>query len=161
MGKGTPTTRRIARQVLRSHARGFTTSQVAGIAVTAYFQYVTRVDDIVAVINVDAVGSWVGATGVVTMAGSPALEAPVLRTVGSFPGITTIDPWVESDHSGFTWRGVPSIPLTTSGYPRILHGARDIEDLIDPNRLNQAARFVAELIDSLQNRTPSWARPTA
>jgi aminopeptidase YwaD len=139
----------------------FSGEEAAGIDVTAYFQHVKLVDDIVAVINVDAVGSWVGATGVVTMGGSPALEANVLKTMAAFPGVAAIDPWVESDHSGFTWRGVPSIPLTTSGYPHILHGARDIEDLIDPNRLDQAARFVAELIDSLQRRTPSWARPTA
>lgn len=137
----------------------FSGEEAGGVDVTAYFQHVSDVDDIIAVINVDAVGSWVGATGVVAMAGSPALEACVLKTMRAFPGIAVIDPWVESDHSGFTWRGVPSIPLTTSGYPHILHGARDTEDVIDPIRLGQAARFVAKLTAVLQTRTPAWARP--
>jgi aminopeptidase YwaD len=139
----------------------FSGEEAAGIDVTAYFQHVKQVDDIVAVINVDAVGSWVGATGVVTMAGSPALEASVLKAMATFPGVVAIDPWVESDHSGFTWRGVPSIPLTTSGYPHILHGAHDTEDVIDPARLGQATHFVAKLVKFLQTRTTSWSRPEA
>lgn len=138
----------------------FSGEEAGGVDIAEYFRHVASVDDVIAAINVDGVGSWVGATGVVAMASSPELEASVAKTMRAFPGIVLMEPWFESDHSGFMWRGVPSIPLTTSGYPEILHGAGDTEDLVDPNRLNQAARFVGEIVDSLQDRTPSWARPT-
>jgi aminopeptidase YwaD len=139
----------------------FSGEEAGGVDITEYFRHVASVDDVIAAINVDGVGSWVGATGVVAMAGSPELEAAVAKTMGAFPGVVLTDPWYESDHSGFTMRGVPSIPLTASGCPRILHGTRDTEDIIDPARLGQTAHFVEKLAESLQSKTPAWTRPTA
>lgn len=139
----------------------FSGEEAGGVDITEYFRHVASVDDVIAAINVDGVGSWVGATGVVAMASSPALEAAVAETMRAFPGVVLMDPWYESDHSGFTMRGVPSIPLTASGCPRLLHGTRDTEDIIDPARLGQTAHFVEKLAESLQSKTPAWARPTA
>jgi aminopeptidase YwaD len=138
----------------------FSGEETGGVDAARYLEQSPALDDVLAVINLDGIGSRVGATGVVTMGGSTRLDALVRKTAAAYPGIVTVDPWYESVHSVFLWRGVPCIPLTTSGYPRVLHGALDNESVIDPKRLHQATLFTRDLVQNLQGKSPAWTRPS-
>ncbi|NCA81648.1 MAG: Zn-dependent exopeptidase M28 [Opitutae bacterium] len=61
--------------------------------------------------------------------------------------------WVEGDHSIFAFQGIPALAVTSSnlreGVMRISHTPRDVEALVDPVLLEEAAEFIAGLVNRI------------
>lgn len=135
--------------------------EVGGTDVQAYLERNPDLGEILALINLDGIGDWLGTTSVMLMAGSPELEAEARELVQAFPGVVWVDPWYESDHSAFAFRGVPSFAVSSAGSADITHRPADDLDWIDPAKLDEALALVSGLIDRLQNRPAGWFRPAA
>lgn len=118
-----------------------------------FFPYAEKHPDfenIRAAINIDAVSTWLGTTSITLLGDNPAVDAAVNRLVAANSDLVRVDPWYESDHTSFFFRGVPAIAFSTKGFPaEILHRAGDTPDWIDPAKLARAVDLVAQLIHLL------------
>jgi hypothetical protein len=69
-----------------------------------------------------------------------------------------VDPWPESNHSTFAWRGVPSIAFGTTGGVRLQHRPMDTVDWIDPAKLNSIVELIGAILALLSNKQTDWSR---
>jgi aminopeptidase YwaD len=94
------------------------------------------------------------------MSCSQAFRELVTGVTQRYPGVVWVDPWPESNHSTFSMRGVPALAFSAVGSRRIAHTPADTIEVISPAKLVEVANIVAELIASLQDKTPAWCRET-
>jgi aminopeptidase YwaD len=115
-------------------------------------------DQIVAAVNFDGVGQ-VGS--VLTVAGfnlAPACEV-VLRTVTAAPpAVTWVDPWPESNHSTFAWRGVPALAFTARADHYQHHLRTDTVDQVDVGQLLDVAALAGRLTRTMAAHDAKWPR---
>lgn len=116
-------------------------------------------DQVVAAVNFDAVGLWLAPNSVAMLGAAPAFESAVRRLTQRHPGLVWAEPWVESNHATFAWRGVPSVAFTAASPPPVYHTRGDTEAWISPARLREAALVAAEIIALLQHQDQTWTRP--
>jgi Zn-dependent M28 family amino/carboxypeptidase len=115
-------------------------------------------DQILALINLDGVGQRVGANTITVMGASQPFQDQVRDLHRRYPGVVWADPWYESDHSAFLWRGVPCVPFTSLGVANIDHLPADNVAWISPTKLSEVASLVTEVIEVLQEKSPGWCR---
>jgi aminopeptidase YwaD len=115
-------------------------------------------DQILAVINVDGVGQQVGANSITVMGASQPFQDQVRALHRAYPGVIWADPWYESDHSVFLWRGVPCVPFSSVGVANTGHLPDDDVEWISPAKLGEVVSLVADVIQALQDRSPGWCR---
>jgi aminopeptidase YwaD len=115
-------------------------------------------NQILAVINLDGVGQRVGANTVTVMGASQSLQDQVRNVHRRYSGVVWADPWYESDHGAFLWRGVPCIPCTSVGVANIGHLPADTLEWISTAKLGEVAALVTEVIQVLQDKSPRWCR---
>lgn len=111
-----------------------------------------------AVINCDRVGCALGVNSITTLAASDDFRSALDELVQRYPGVTWVDPWIESDHAFFAFRGVPCIALSNSGAPHWDHLRGDTLDWISPARLDEATSLVCDAVHCLQCKPRGWGR---
>lgn len=118
---------------------------------------------ILAAINMDAIGQALGANTVAIMSHSVALHERVSAATAQYPGVIWVDPWPQSNHSTFAWRGVPSIAFTSyfAGMNRYIHLPADTPKWISSAKLAQVVTLVTEIVESIQHESLAWARPSS
>ncbi|MBZ0290609.1 MAG: Zn-dependent exopeptidase M28, partial [Anaerolineae bacterium] len=118
--------------------------------------------NILAAINLDGIGQRLGATTMAIMSHSQALRACVETVAAQYPGFVWVDPWPQSNHSTFAWRGVPSLALTSyfAGVTRFDHQPADSTRWVSSARLAEVVTFVREVVENIQHETLTWARPS-
>ena len=125
-------------------------------------EYVRRCGDsfgqIVVAINLDGVGRYLGANNITAMASSESFKTHVAELSHKYPGIVWVDPWPESNHSTFANRGVPSMALSSSSGGGGAHLRSDTVEQVSPAKLSEVLSLVADIVDSLQDKQPSWTR---
>jgi Iap family predicted aminopeptidase len=139
----------------------FSGEETGGTDFTAYQQFTPDIDQIKAVINIDGVGQKLGVNSVTVMGASEQLERIVRQVKDEYSDLQWVEPWYESDHSAFLWRGIPCIPLSSAGSAEITHGPEDTIDWIEPARLAQAFLITVKLIEQLQDCSSESLRPPA
>lgn len=92
------------------------------------------------------------------LVGTEALTGEVGRLLHGFPGMHWTEPWPQSNHSSFAFRGVPAVALS-SGAWEVAHRPEDSLEQASPAKLSEAAFFVAGLACSLAGRLLEWTRP--
>ena len=117
-----------------------------------------RLERIVAAINLDGVGHYLGATSIMTVSSSDAFQQHLTELTKRYPGMVWVEPWPESNHSTFSMRGVPSVALSAVGSRGIAHYPADTVEGISPAKLAETASVVADLVEDLQDKTPAWCR---
>lgn len=115
-------------------------------------------DNILALINLDGVGGKAAANTATTVAASDALTKLVRSTLANYRGMVWAEPWIESDHGFFAWRGIPCIALTSTGIFALNHLEDDTMDGLSTHKLAEAVAFVTDVVDSLQDKGVGWAR---
>ena len=113
---------------------------------------------IVAALNFDGVGQSLAANSITLIAGSQPFQQSLSELTQAYPGIVWADPWPESNHSTFSWRGVPSIAVSSAGAVRVDHLRSDTLDWISPGGLDEAIALASEILKSLQDILPQWTR---
>lgn len=114
-----------------------------------------------AAVNIDGVGQWLGAPSLAMFAESPAFRAAMAAITAACPEMVWVDPWPESNHSTFAWRGVPSIAISTRGGLRHHHLRSDMIEWINPAALEHIAAWVEQIVARIELEEPAWTRPLA
>lgn len=115
----------------------------------------------VAAFNIDGAGQQLGADSVAVFAASAEFQALVETARLRRPGLLAAPPWPESNHSTFTWRGVPSLAFTSLGAPNLTHLRSDTVEWVSANKLAQLVDFISQVVAELQTRPPGWSREPA
>ena len=110
-------------------------------------------------VNLDGVGYRKGKTAV-SLYDCPEYVGRIVRSVvGRKTGILEGEPWFQGDHSIFLQNGIPACAFTSDALTEILtriaHTARDTVELIDPDKLVEAALTIREIVDELSTH-PSY-----
>jgi aminopeptidase YwaD len=102
---------------------------------------------ILACINMDGAGAALGTNNITTVSCPPELEAQVKLTAAKFPGVVWVDPWPESNHSTFSFRGIPAIPISSTGVRGLAHSVDDTLEQICPTKLEEVIALVKKLVE--------------
>ncbi len=117
-----------------------------------------ELEHLLTVINVDGVGQQLGANNITMLGASQPFEDQVRKVHQRYPGMVRVDPWYESDHSAFFWRGVPCIALSSVGVANVSHLPADTTAWISPAKLGEVVSFITDVVESLQDKSPDWCR---
>jgi len=117
-----------------------------------------QLEEIIVAINFDAVGQYLGANSIAIFASSVAFQEQVAELVMAYPGVVWVDPWPESNHSTFAWRGVPSLALSSVGRIRLDHLRADSVEWVSPAKLGEVVSLVLALVESLQETSLDGTR---
>lgn len=121
-------------------------------------RYERKLGDILAAINFDYVGNRVGTNTVAAMTCSDGFRSLVDEQVRRRPGMMWIEPWPQSDHSTFAWRGVPSVAFSSNWDASIHHTPADTFRWASAEKLDEVVSVAACIVESLQDKTIAWAR---
>jgi aminopeptidase YwaD len=123
-------------------------------------EYVRRAgdtfDQILLAINIDGAGPILSATSIAVFSASSGFEAKMDDLIRAYPGVVKVDPWPESNHSTFSFRGVPSLAISSMGARNLAHTPADRLEIISPARLLETAQLVEDILASLK---PGSYRP--
>ncbi len=111
-----------------------------------------------AAINMDGAGAALGSNSITAISCSSEYEQEVRQAARRRPGVVWVDPWPQSNHSTFSWRGVPSLALSSVGERRFAHRPEDGVECVSIPRLAEAATLVEEIVTGIQGRSPEWLR---
>jgi len=111
-----------------------------------------------AVINVDGVGHYLSASSITMLGGSPALQSQVSGLLKAYPSVAWVEPWYESNHSAFSWRGVPAIAISSVGGANVGHLPTDTVEWISPAKLGEVVALVTDIVVGLQDKSLEWCR---
>jgi Iap family predicted aminopeptidase len=117
----------------------------------------TTLDTALAAINFDGIGAATGTNTVCAVSGSAAFTDWVLAIGREFPGVASVPPWPESNHSTFAWRGVPAVAFSNTQTARI-HLREDTADQISADKLAEVMAYARMLVVGLQGHPAEWAR---
>ncbi len=120
-----------------------------------------QLEEIIVAINFDAVGQYLGANSIAIFASSSAFQERVAELVARYPGVAWVDPWPESNHSTFAWRGVPSLAFSSVGRIRLDHLRADSVEWVSPAKLGEVVSLVLALVESLQDKSLDWTQETS
>ncbi len=127
------------------------------LGVDAYFKTADP-EKIIAAINFDGAGHFLGTNTLCAMAASEGLIRVAQRKLEKYPGAVWVEPWPESDHSAFAMRGVPALAFGGSGIREITHSAADTADGVSGVKLNEAASLAAEIVMEMGDKSLKWGR---
>lgn len=106
----------------------------------------TYFDQILACINMDGAGARLGSNNITAIACPSELEEKIRSLAGEFPGVVWVDPWPESNHSTFSFRGIPAIPISASGTRALAHSVQDTFEQVSPAKLDEVVSLVNKLV---------------
>ncbi len=115
-------------------------------------------DDVIAAINIDGIGQWLGVNFAGTLMCSTAFEALVDAIRREYPGMIALDPGPASNHYDFYTHGVPTLMMSSVGMGNTIHHARDTPAWINPAKLAEVIHFVEQLVTRIHDRVPAWSR---
>jgi aminopeptidase YwaD len=102
---------------------------------------------ILACINMDGAAAALGTNNVTAVACPPELEEKIKSVAAQFPGVVWADPWPESNHSTFSFRGIPAIALGSTGVRSLAHSVDDTLEQVSPAKLDEVTALVKELVE--------------
>ena len=119
----------------------------------------SQMADIILAVNVDGVGQRLGTNNVALMSASEPLRELLDEVLKAYPGVIWTDPWPQSNHSTFAWRGVPSVALNSNGVMSLLHQPQDTLMWMSEGKLCEVVSLVGDILSAVQDRSPAWTRP--
>lgn len=107
----------------------------------------TYFEEILACINMDGAGAVLGTNNITAISCPPELDAAIKSVAGGFPGVVWVEPWPESNHSTFSFRGIPAIPIGSTGMRGLAHSVQDTFEQVSPAKLEEVTALVKELVE--------------
>jgi Zn-dependent M28 family amino/carboxypeptidase len=139
----------------------FNGEEMGGLGDVVYWQQgADEAGSMLAAINVDGAGQFLGANSIVAMACSQAFEQHVAALLRRYPGVQWTDPWWASNHGAFVGRGIPTVAITASGPANVGHLPADTVEWISPAKLGEVLSLVADVVESLHDKQIAWCRKT-
>lgn len=114
----------------------------------------SKLQSIELMINLDGLGFLKGRTAFSFYNLTHQTIAQVKPLLESRPGVFEGEPWYQSDHMVFVMNGVPAIAVTTENFVEleceIAHTSKDVPELVDVDKLVDAAYVIKELILAIE-----------
>jgi|GEM_PF-297629 len=104
--------------------------------------------DVALAINMDGVGYIGGANTVAQFNLGSELASRLAKIVGRFPALQWAEPWPQSNHSTFTFRGAPALAFSSADAFGVAHYPTDTIVLVDVGRLAEIVTVVGEVVRS-------------
>jgi aminopeptidase YwaD len=117
-----------------------------------------QLEGIVAAINFDAPGQYLGANSITMFASSQAFQDQMAEIARGCPGVVWVDPWPQSNHSTFAMRGVPAMAFSSEGRIRLDHLRADSAEWVSPAKLKEVVSLVIAIVESLEDKPVEWTR---
>jgi aminopeptidase YwaD len=97
-------------------------------------------------INMDGIGYTGGHNTIAQFNLSPELAARLDEIVRRFPGLEWVEPWPQSNHSTFSFRGVPALAFSSSGAFNLAHFPADTVEKVGVDKLCEVVAMVREIV---------------
>lgn len=116
-------------------------------------------DSILAAVNFDGAGLVTDVNTIMITAAAAEFQQRVVELAQADPGLAWTDPWPESNHSTFSFRGVPSLAFTCPSATYLTHRRMDTLEWVSPARLASLIPLMEALLLDLEMRPLEWTRP--
>lgn len=138
----------------------FTNEEYLPIGDEAYLEGVgaDHLNDILLAVNFDGLGHILDANSLAIYTSSAEFQSEVEEIKLGFPAFQWVEPWPQSNHSTFSWRGVPALAISSQLMSPYSHQHYDTADWVSPARVAEAVRLVTEVIKTVENRPGKWLR---
>ena len=102
--------------------------------------------DIPLAINMDGIGYVDGHNTVAQFNLESALAARLEAVVTRYPSVHWVDPWPQSNHSTFSFRGVPALAFSSAGAFNLAHFQADTLEKVSIEKLAEVVAVVQEVV---------------
>lgn len=102
--------------------------------------------DIPLAINMDGIGYVGGYNTVAAFNVSPELTGRIEAIVARYPAVQWVEPWPQSNHSTFAFRGVPALAFSSAGAFNLAHFREDTLDKVSVEKLAEVVALVREIV---------------
>ena len=102
--------------------------------------------DIPLAINMDGIGYVGGHNTVAQFNVGPALAARLEAIVARYPTVQWVDPWPQSNHSTFSFRGVPALAFSSQGAFNLAHFPADTVAQVSVEKLAEIVSVVSQIV---------------
>jgi aminopeptidase YwaD len=102
--------------------------------------------DVLLAINMDGIGYVDGHNTVARFNVGPALAARLEAIVAPFPTLQWVDPWPQSNHSTFSFRGVPALAFSSQGAFNLAHFQADTFEKVSVEKLAEIVSVVSQIV---------------
>lgn len=117
--------------------------------------------EILLAVNFDGLGHKLASNTLAIFTASEAFKAAVEKEKLNYPAVQWVEPWPESNHSTFSWRGVPALAFSSQALIPYCHQRFDTAEWISPARVEEAVRLTADIIQAVEAKELEWIRPKA
>jgi aminopeptidase YwaD len=97
-------------------------------------------------INMDGIGYAAGHNTIARFNTAPELDGRLEEIGRRFPALTWVEPWPQSNHSTFSFRGVPALAFSSAGAFALAHYPADTIDKVSLAGLAEVVAVVAEIV---------------
>ena len=101
--------------------------------------------EIVLAINMDGIGYQGGHNTIAQFNIGPELTGPLDAIVRRFPALKWVEPWPQSNHSTFSFRGVPALAFSSVGAFTLAHYPHDRFEMVDVDKLAEVVAVVSAM----------------
>ena len=113
---------------------------------------------ILTAINMDGIGQRLGTNSIMIVANSEAFQATVSEITRNYPGVVWVDPWPQSNHSTFAFRGVPALAFSSVAWNGRLHSPDDTVEWMSADKLNEVVSLVGAIVSAIADKPLEWTR---
>lgn len=107
--------------------------------------------DITLAINMDGAGYIGGRNTVAAFNLAPELAGRIEAIVARAPTVQWVEPWPQSNHSTFAFRGVPALAFSSAGAFNLAHFPADAMDKVSAAQLAEVVDVVRGIVMGLRN----------
>ena len=105
--------------------------------------------DILLAINMDGVGYSDGDNTIAQFNVSPDLAARLAEITGRYPALQWVEPWPQSNHSTFAFRGVPALAFSSHDAFTLAHFPTDTVAAVSIDKLAEVVAVVREIVQRM------------
>jgi aminopeptidase YwaD len=102
--------------------------------------------DILLAINMDGIGYVDGHNTVARFNLGPAPVARLEAVVTRYPTVQWVEPWPQSNHSTFSFRGVPALAFSSAGAFNLAHFQADTFDKVSIEKLAEVVAVTRDIV---------------
>jgi aminopeptidase YwaD len=118
-----------------------------------------HLEDVLLAVNFDGLGHILDANTLAIFTHSEEFKELVEEVKRGYPAVQWVEPWPQSNHSTFSWRGVPALAVSSRSLIPYCHQRFDTAEWVSAKRIAEAAALTADIIGRIAEKPVAWLRP--
>jgi aminopeptidase YwaD len=114
--------------------------------------------DVIACINIDGVGQILSPDSITVISAGQEFENVLKKVAAGYGDLEWVVPWPESNHSTFSFRGVPSVAFTSTNRVALAHHPYDDLTWSSAVRIGRLVPIIIQILDLLAKKSSDWPR---